>query len=75
MAEIYRGPRRPNAIRTADVLAAFSATPLRVADAAKALGHTTTRLSGHITHLHRMGKLDRVERGVYVRAAAAQVAS
>lgn len=74
MAEIYRGPRRPNAIRTADVLAAFSDTPLRVADAAKALGHTTTQLSGHITHLHRIGKLARVERGVYVLTGAAQVA-
>lgn len=75
MAEIYRGPRRPNAIRTADVLAVFSDTPLRIADAAKLLGHTTTQLSGHITHLHRIGKLDRVERGVYVLTGASQGAS
>ena len=58
--------RRPPAIRTADVLAAFTTTPQRVADVAKAMGYSSSSLSGHITHLHRQGKLTRVGRGAYV---------
>lgn len=64
--------RAPSRIRTAEVLACFDETPKRIKDAAEQLGHPQALISGHITFLHKVGKLARVARGMYVRTAWGQ---
>lgn len=59
--------RRPTAIRTADVLDCFGDAPVSLAVVAQQLGVARPALSGHIGHLQKQGKIERVSRGQYRR--------
>ncbi|MFN9203591.1 MAG: hypothetical protein ACK6DP_11040 [Gemmatimonas sp.] len=62
--------KAPTAIRSADLLAIFDllpTAPLRQREIAAALAVPSVKLSGHIWHLRRVGKIERVSRGTYRR--------
>lgn len=60
-------------IRTAAVLAQIPAdgSPVAIRDIASVLGaRSSGEISGHMTHLHRTGKIRRLSRGVWQRIVA-----
>lgn len=62
--------KAPTIIRSADLLGVFDmfpSSPLRQREIAAALAVPTVKLSGHIWHLRRVGKIERVSRGTYRR--------
>ncbi|MFN8995590.1 MAG: hypothetical protein ACK5X3_18255 [Pseudomonadota bacterium] len=64
--------KSPTRIRTYEVLAVWDAVPaveLRQAEIAAQLGVPAVRISGHLDFLKRVGKIERVSRGVYRRTA------
>jgi hypothetical protein len=66
--------KAPTVIRSADLLAVFDmlpSSPLRQREIAAALAVPTVKLSGHIWHLRRAGKIERVGWGTYRRKGGA----